>query len=251
MSDGPKEMPSPPHSEQEDDALDTEIKQHYEKYYAPEKVPDEKFRNEFIQNAINETWTSADIAHDAEMRKFKDPLTGLLNREGLGVAMKSVYSNAEAHPEDEVYAFMVDLDHFKRVNDTHGHETGDDVIKALASVLRKQDIAVRMGGEEFLIVTSNPTPTTFETQQVQPQNPNVFINKLRYRISRNVAEETVIENQGVSAGYAKLERDPATGQFIPPQELIRRADIALYHSKSHGRQRATAYMPGMTMPAKK
>jgi len=248
MSDGPKESPLPP---QEDlDALDLEMKQKYEEKFSPDKVPDEEVRSEFVAEAIDGTWAATDIIHSAESRKLIDPLTGLQNREGLKLALARIYQNAENNPGTEVHAFMLDLDHFKKVNDTHGHKTGDEVIIALSGVLRKAtDTAFRMGGEEFLIVTSNPPPT-FEDQHVQPLDPNVFINKIRVRIARNVASQTVIQDQGVSAGFAKLEVDPKTRKFITQDELIRRADVALYHAKTTGRRRAIAYKPNMTMPQK-
>lgn len=247
MSDGAKEttLPSPTDS----DPLEKEMREIYgKKYDRLAKIPSETEKQEFIDEEIADTWNIADIIHNAEKQKLLDPLTGLLNRRGLDLLIKTVYKNAQQFPDTEIYAYMVDLDHFREVNNNYGHQTGDEALKALGGAVRAAtDLAVRYGGEEILIITNSKVPT-FDNQHTQRMDPNVFINKLRYRISKNVANNTEIKTQGVSAGFAKLEKDPSTGQFIPPEELIRRADVALYHSKTHGRGRATAYQPGMNMP---
>lgn len=248
------EIPSPDSSI---DPLEEEMKKAYgQKYDRLAKVPDEVEKEKFIQDEIDETWNIADIIHSSEQKKFTDPLTGLLNREGMRLAVKRAYRDAEQFPGTEVYAFMIDLDHFRNINNQHGHQVGDQALIALAEVLKQNmrsstDAAIRYGGEEFLLITSSRGPT-FENQHAQAMDPNVFINKLRVKITQNVASKTAIKEQGVSAGYVKLEVDPVTHKPVTtPDELVRRADVALYSAKTHGRGRAHEYQPGMTMPSNK
>src|SRR5262249_12428773 len=99
-----------------------------------------------------------------EAASLTDPLTGLSNRRFLEQAIGAdVELSARRHPEgapplprSDLVFLLVDLDHFKRVNDTHGHAAGDAVLRATASVIREclraSDYAVRWGGEEFLVV---------------------------------------------------------------------------------------------------
>lgn len=157
-----------------------------------------------------------------------DPLTGLANRRFLDESLPREMARAsrEGYP---VCFIMFDLDHFKCVNDTHGHAFGDIVLTTVADLLktnaRETDFVCRLGGEEFLMVM-----------------PQLSLDKAYQKIDdiRNVIESTVIAHEGVeaqitvSAGIAEFPSH-ATGI----DDLIKLADLALYRSKNEGRNRVS------------
>ena len=151
-----------------------------------------------------------------------DPLTGLLNRRGADEALVAMLKRS---PEQaQTVALMVcDIDHFKRVNDEHGHALGDTVLVrvagALQRLLRTEDVVARHGGEEFLIAVS----------RVDAQEAVHLAERLR----REVATESAAAAAGVtmSVGVAVSR----TGESA--DALIARADAALYRAKREGRDR--------------
>jgi diguanylate cyclase (GGDEF)-like protein len=160
----------------------------------------------------------------------RDPLTGLANRRHFQDVMSGVAGRAGAF---EGALLLVDVDHFKHVNDGHGHETGDKVLKEIAQrlkdVVRSEDLVVRWGGEEFLVFAPHVNP-----QQARG---------LAQRVLRNVGDASVPLGGGaslrvtVSIGYGRFP--------LPPHELcvaweqaVNLADMALYTAKSQGRNRA-------------
>ena len=121
---------------------------------------------------------------------------------------------------------MVDIDHFKAVNDTHGHAAGDDVLCDLAQLLkrfiRSSDLAARLGGEEFVVV--------------MPDTGVGGAEAITRRLRRGVAESTGGKAPiAVSIGVAELQ-----GPNDTPERLLRRADEALYAAKRGGRNRVIA-----------
>ena len=126
---------------------------------------------------------------------------------------------------------ILDVDHFKAVNDTYGHDAGDEVLKGLAQrvrrVVRSADLVCRLGGEEFVIV--------------MPDTPLLIAAKIAERVRAAVQSEMFqIDASGraipVTASIGIAERaDDAN-----PDALLRRADKALYDSKTAGRNRVTA-----------
>ena len=149
-----------------------------------------------------------------------DALTGALNRRGLDLAL-----NADASPET-LSVVMVDLDHFKRINDELGHLTGDECLKRMATLLsevvRAQDALVRYGGEEFLLVL--------------PGIDAAQAAKIAERARHNVAHATFPTGEDnrqltLSAGVAQKRAAETT------QQMLDRADNALYEAKQQGRNR--------------
>ncbi|MFP5502288.1 MAG: GGDEF domain-containing protein, partial [Candidatus Sericytochromatia bacterium] len=157
---------------------------------------------------------------------LRDPLTGLLNRRTLDDALMRMvaFARRSGHP---LSLLMLDLDHFKRVNDTHGHEAGDAVLKAFASVLsgslRASDMAVRYGGEEFLAVLPD---TGTDAALGVAEKLRRAVENLAIPMGEAVVRPTV------SIGVATL----AAGES--GEALIGRADRALYRAKGEGRNRA-------------
>lgn len=154
-----------------------------------------------------------------------DPLTGLANRR----AMKAVLSRLDdsAHP---YAALALDIDHFKRVNDTYGHDVGDEALKHIARLIascsRKGDLACRAGGEEFCLILPSTTLDVAE--------------EIAERI-RSLIADTAIEAIGtltISIGVAC--RGPETPDAA---SILKRADERLYFAKQSGRNRVVANDP--------
>jgi diguanylate cyclase (GGDEF)-like protein len=154
-----------------------------------------------------------------------DPLTGALNRQGLRAALMGTPAMLAA-PMSVVFA---DIDHFKRINDQHGHDVGDAVLREFAAVItnsiRSSDKLVRWGGEEFLIICSGTSA----------EQARVLAEKLRAGL-KNAAWTT---GAGITAsfGVAELKPNDDIG------DAIKRADEALYAAKGAGRDRVMVDMP--------
>jgi len=150
----------------------------------------------------------------------KDQLTGLKRRD-------SFKSNKL---DNRVKSFcFLDIDHFKKINDTYGHDTGDDVIKAFADCLkeniRDKDVAFRWGGEEFLVLIRSKI------------DENIDVYKILERVRASVEAMDVdgLPKFTVSIGYCDYNANTDV------KELIKQADFALYESKRTGRNKVSQY----------
>jgi diguanylate cyclase len=158
-----------------------------------------------------------------------DPLTGLLNRKGFDQRIAALLHEPPGAGRQHCLV-MLDIDHFKKVNDAHGHVMGDRVIQGLGEILRHSvtddgHAAARYGGEEFAIVLPHSTLT--DAQQLAEQ---VRLRAKAMKI-RNRNTQEVLFTVTISGGVAALhDGDDA-------QTLIARADGALYGSKNAGRDR--------------
>ena len=152
----------------------------------------------------------------------KDPLTGLRNRRALDevLAIESQRSRRYGSP---LCALMIDIDHFKPINDTHGHAVGDEVLRGLSATLRENsratDIAGRWGGEEFLILCPG----------ISLSEGRTFAEKLRQTIERTPFAKGL--SLTVSIGLTEYAANE------PTRTMIERADQALYRAKDSGRNR--------------
>lgn len=153
-----------------------------------------------------------------------DVLTGLLNRRGFDERLRRLLQRGVSEPP--VLA-LLDVDHFKRINDTHGHAVGDAVLSAIGArlrdTLRPLDLAVRLGGEEFAVIWTQP--------EVGGEG------RLGERLRDAIAARPFETAAGalpvtVSVGVAR-----AYGVDEPPEALFSRADAALYEAKRTGRDR--------------
>jgi diguanylate cyclase (GGDEF)-like protein len=155
-----------------------------------------------------------------------DPLTGLGNHRYLHEAFHHQYQKRKSDLEP-VSCFMMDLDFFKKVNDTYGHPFGDEVLRIFAQVIRKTirpgDIAARYGGEEFVCIL--PNCGTEEAVKVAERIREamgthvIFFKKIPVKITVSVGVATM---KGISPHY---------------HDLVRLADQALYQAKENGRNR--------------
>jgi len=158
-----------------------------------------------------------------------DPLTGLPNRR-YGMERLEQEWAATARNQRPLSCMVVDVDQFKQVNDTFGHDSGDVVLRQVAALLRKEaraeDVVCRLGGEEFLIISPD-TPVSAAL---------TLAERLRNAVARGrTANGTISHNTTVSVGVS--QREPA---MMRVDELIKAADNALYEAKRAGRNRVAA-----------
>jgi diguanylate cyclase (GGDEF)-like protein len=161
-----------------------------------------------------------------QLHASTDDLTGVLNRRYFFKMASSLLERARRR-QKPLSLMVLDMDHFKAVNDTHGHLDGDAVLRRVAEVLgenlRSDDVLGRYGGEEFIIILPD-TP-------LQPHG-----EKAAERLRQAVATERFISNEGVefgctiSIGVAELTKDDTS-----LARLFQRADRALYDVKANGR----------------
>jgi diguanylate cyclase (GGDEF)-like protein len=164
-----------------------------------------------------------------ELKKdvYIDPLTGVGNRRYGNMSLNTRIYELEAHGIPFGVLFM-DIDHFKQFNDKYGHQTGDDLLvmvgKSISNALRKMDIALRWGGEEFMIILPNISQKVFE----------VIAERIRL----------VIQHSFVMAGDVKLSVTASIGATFAalnetPELIVKRADSLMYKSKASGRNVVT------------
>ena len=131
---------------------------------------------------------------------------------------------------------MLDIDHFKKVNDTYGHAAGDCVLKNVANVianeLREYDIASRYGGEEFCILLPD---TKIDEAEFVAKRLRAAVEKTDIDVP-----DLGVLNVTISVGVSKFEKN-----YENPEILHQKADIALYEAKHGGRNRVVVYNPAM------
>ena len=153
-----------------------------------------------------------------------DPLTGLLNRRGWNNSAPQVFAHASRHDQPLVL-LSLDLDHFKRINDTYGHEAGDTALRLFGKILNEQrragDLIARMGGEEFCVLLS----------MTDEEAATGFYLRLS-RVLHQQSAEHLSFSLTYSAGLACRTQEDVT-----LDDLLRRADEALYRAKDEGRNR--------------
>ena len=160
-----------------------------------------------------------------------DPLTGIPNRKLFESRLREAARNAVESGE-ALALLMLDIDHFKRFNDTYGHQLGDQVLrlvaKTLADGVKGRDTPARFGGEEFVIVL--------------PQTRLENAVTLGEQIRRTMARHKVVRKDS-GEEYGVIALSVGASAYRPGEdlaELIRRADAALYHAKHTGRNRVVA-----------
>lgn len=165
-----------------------------------------------------------DAYQQLQLTSITDPLTGVYNRLHLDNALKHLLLSAE-HKRQPISVLLLDVDHFKRVNDQYGHLVGDEVLKGVGEVLREvmreTDLAGRWGGEEFLVISPN-------TEQAQAAALGErLLEAIRNKAAANDIHVTV------SIGIATITPPVENAS----EQLLQIADKNLYRAKAEGRNR--------------
>ena len=168
-----------------------------------------------------------------EQLSITDPLTELFNRRHFDTLLEQELSYAHRHRED-MSLIIFDLDHFKNINDNYGHSVGDTTLCSVANILkmniRNSDIPCRIGGEEFAIICRNS-----DMHEIR-----VLSEKLR-EVLNNTIIRTEQADINVTASFGLMTIMPLSEQSMSPNDFFHCADIAMYYSKQHGRDRVTHY----------
>ena len=163
-----------------------------------------------------------------KVQSERDPLTGLANRRHFQAAMRQLAADGKLSGT----VYLIDIDHFKHINDRHGHSTGDavliDVARRLRETLREEDLIVRWGGEEFLVIV----------QALAPDQVDALAQRMLGALD---CAPVVAGAQRVavtaSIGFATFPIGPGSLR-VPWERAINLVDTAMYLAKAHGRNRA-------------
>ncbi|MDP1889279.1 MAG: diguanylate cyclase [Gemmatimonadaceae bacterium] len=171
--------------------------------------------------------TKADNAR-LEVLAHTDPLTQVLNRRALTVRLASELERARRY-DSVLTLLMVDLDHFKKVNDTHGHLVGDEVLREVATLLQNEvrsvDVVARYGGEEFVAVLP-------ETSLVGAMT---FAERIREHVAATLFASSLVDALQLTCSIGVSSYPSTTINTV--DDLFARADEALYRAKADGRNR--------------
>ena len=204
---------------------------------AYEYLPKNRINLESVSRVINNTLERARLRNDVKKAQAKmaemstvDELTKLHNRRYFIEALEGEFERASRY-EIEMALIMVDLDHFKKINDTYGHPSGDMVLSEIGGILKKHvrrnDIACRYGGEEFAVILSN----------VSRENIYAAYDRFREMVSEHLFEyESNQFHITVSIGIAFSNNAESAN------DLLSQADQALYQAKDTGRNKTVTYM---------
>lgn len=183
----------------------------------------------YMVQAMSDVWNNQQLLLD---RNERDVLTGLMNRHGFESKFRTIFGNSTGAPtalekNASKSLALVDIDHFKEVNDTHGHLHGDEILVQLTQIMtrsfRHYDYLFRYGGEEFIVILNH----------VDMNETYGILNRFRQ----------VVEDHTFSLVGKKTVSIGVTG-IIPselPTTILDRADKALYYAKQHGRNRVAVY----------
>ncbi|HWA74191.1 MAG TPA: diguanylate cyclase [Polyangiaceae bacterium] len=178
------------------------------------------------------------MLHHVEALAITDPLTGLFNRRRFADVLKREFAVTKRY-KNTLSCLMVDIDHFKRINDRYGHEAGDLVLKEIArkiqETLREVDLPARYGGEEFAVLLPH---TSKRDAMIVAERICALVRKA----SINVGNDTIklSASVGVSGNI-----DVTSGI---PEDLVKAADFALYEAKRMGRDRAVLFDEKTSLP---
>lgn len=194
---------------------------------AQENIEKLKIANlELEDKVIQRTKKLEDIQHKLIEQANCDPMTNLYNRRYFNDISKNLISISKREKTD-LSVMIMDIDNFKNINDTYGHDIGDKVIIFVANTLletaRQSDVSVRFGGEEFVILLPN---TSYKSAQILAEKIRKNIEEAQMDINNNILTFTL------SIGISQVNLDD-----LMIEDTLKRADMALYDAKSSGKNR--------------
>jgi diguanylate cyclase (GGDEF)-like protein/PAS domain S-box-containing protein len=211
-------------------------------YWALQSIIPIKSDDGEITHYVSTSEDNTDL-HDAqqtiEQLAFYDPLTNLPNRRLLSDRLQQALEHAQRNADEMVAVMVFDLDNFKTVNDSLGHNYGDDLLKYVAQIfqaqIRSEDTVSRQGGDEFTIILAG-------MKQIEKiaDIADTILQKLSHPINLS-GHQVVI---GSSIGIAVYPNDADNHD-----ELLRNADMAMYHAKEEGKNNFQFFMPSMNKQA--
>ncbi len=174
---------------------------------------------------------------DAKRQARQDPLTGLYNRRGFLELAEPLWNAAEGGGRP-LSIVVMDIDHFKQINDQHGHATGDEALRQVANVLkrrgRKSDVVARWGGEEFILLLME---TTLQQAHRRAEELRQAVAEIKFPAGHGVFS--------ITASFGVAERGPGTSF----DAVVRNADSRLYEAKRAGRDRVCSAPTANGAPA--
>jgi diguanylate cyclase (GGDEF)-like protein/PAS domain S-box-containing protein len=183
-------------------------------------------------------WVATDITerHEAleqiKRQAYFDELTGLLGRSAIRIRLQQEVARAVRH---EIYNALLyfDLDHFKDINDSLGHDVGDEIIKVVAErvsfLVRTEDVVARLGGDEFVVLLTDLSDDV-EVAAIQAQS---VAEKIKKAIAEPIRQEEHFINLTASIGITLFPQD----RVATVADLLKQGDTAMYRAKSEGRNR--------------
>lgn len=184
-------------------------------------------QNKRLEALVRERTSELEIANQ-ELQKLAttDALTQIANRSSLDEVIKQAIAENQRY-QRPFSVVMIDIDFFKKINDSYGHLAGDTVLKTVAKLIKNQirsvDTVGRWGGEEFMIVY----------REIECQGAYTLAENIRQSVENHPFEG--VERITISIGVAQYRAGTSA------EELLKQVDNALYHSKEHGRNRVTSY----------
>ncbi len=205
--------------------------------FTPEEAQLVKFMIPFISVYLRETAPVIEAKRLMEHLRessLRDAMTGLYNRRFLEEYVTTLIAISQRR-KSTFAILMLDLDYFKQVNDTFGHEAGDKVLKTLAEILvksmRAADMVIRYGGEEFLIILMD---VTAEAAANVAEKIRAKVEETKISLPGTVLQKTI------SIGVSEYPSDADTFW-----QVVKYADVALYEAKNTGRNRVIRFLPSM------
>ncbi|MFH1810858.1 MAG: diguanylate cyclase [Pseudomonadota bacterium] len=174
------------------------------------------------------------LLHRVESMAITDALTGLYNRRRFSDVLRREVATARRY-KNPLSCMLIDIDHFKRVNDAHGHDAGDKVLKGFSTLLlsnvREVDVPVRYGGEEFAVLMP----------QTSKSGALIVAERIRNRTREHSFDAGVAQvSFSLSIGIADVDDMRSDNE----EELVLASDSALYQAKIQGRDRVHLYVAG-------
>lgn len=211
-------------------------------YWSLQSITPIKNEDDDVTHYVFTSEDNTDL-HDAqqtiEQLAFYDPLTNLPNRRLLSDRLQQALEHAQREPGSMIAVMVFDLDNFKTVNDSLGHNYGDELLKHVAHIfqsqVRSEDTVSRQGGDEFTIVLAGMS----QIEKIA-EIADGILQKLSHPINLS-GHQVVI---GTSIGIAVYPNDAQSYD-----ELLRNADMAMYHAKEEGKNNFQFFMPDMNKQA--